>query len=192
MNRGAHFARFEFDPDFVQSGVQLAPLHMPLARNKVYQFSNLKTRSFHGLPGMLADCLPDKFGNRLIDIWIEQSGRNSTDFNAVDRLCYLGNRGMGALEFEPATETDDLSTSNFDIENLLALASMAYVDKEQLRSNIESIKKIEGLFELVKAGASAGGARAKAVIALNPAIGEIRSGQIEQQEEFEHWLINRL
>ena len=189
MNRGTHFARFEFDPDFVQSGVQLAPLHMPLARNKVYQFSDLKPRSFHGLPGMLADCLPDKFGNRLIDIWIEQTGRNLTDFNSVDRLCYLGNRGMGAFEFEPAIETDDLSTSNLDIENLLALASMAYVDREQLSSNIDSITKIEGLFELVKAGASAGGARAKAVIALNPDTGEIRSGQIEQHEKFEHWLI---
>ena len=110
MNRGTHFARFEFDPNFVQSGVQLAPLHKPLAINKVYQFSDLKPRSFHGLPGMLADCLPDKFGNRLIDIWIEQTGRNLADFNSVDRLCYLGNRGMGAFEFESAIETDDLST----------------------------------------------------------------------------------
>jgi serine/threonine-protein kinase HipA len=103
MNPGEQFARFEYDPVFVDMGVALAPLMMPARAGRIYQFTNLHTRSFHGLPGLLADSLPDKYGNQLINIWLAQTGRKAEDFNAVDRLCYTGKRGMGALEFEPST-----------------------------------------------------------------------------------------
>ena len=189
MDRGERFARFEFDPDFVQLGIQLAPFQLPLSANKVYQFTDLQPRSFHGLPGMLADSLPDKFGNRLINIWIDQTGRNPSDFNAVDRLCYMGKQGMGALEFEPATETRDKLNRSLDIEELLHLSNLAFMEKGKLKTNFESLKNAEPLLEILRVGASAGGARAKAVIALNSKTREIRSGQIDQAEGFEHWLV---
>lgn len=189
MNRDERFARFEFDPDFVRLGVQVAPFRMPLSASKVYQFTDLQIRSFHGLPGLLADSLPDKFGNRLIDIWIDQTGRDLSDFNAVDRLCYMGRQGMGALEFEPATETDEKLNRSLDIEELLHLSNMAFMEKEKLTTNFESLENAEALLEILRGGASAGGARAKAVIALNSKTGEIRSGQVDQDEGFEHWLV---
>lgn len=189
MGSGERFARFEFDPDFVQLGIELSPLQMPIMTNKVYQFTNLQTRSFHGLPGMLADSLPDKFGNRLIDIWLERTGRRYDEFNSVDRLCYVGKRGMGALEYEPTIERKDYSNTPLEVEQLLLLASMAFVSKDKLQTNIESFGSVETLLNILKVGASAGGARAKAVVALNPDTHEIRSGQIDSLGKFEHWLI---
>lgn len=189
MSSGERFARFEYDPDFVQLGVQLSPLKMPLNTNRVYQFSNLHTRSFHGLPGLLADSLPDRFGHRLIDIWLEQTGRISNEFNSVDRLCYIGKRGMGALEYETSLEGENLSNTSLEIEQLLMLANMAFVEKESLRANIESFDISETLLEILNVGASAGGARAKAVVAFNTETREVRSGQIDLDEGFEHWLI---
>ena len=99
MDPDETFARFQYDKDFVAMGVELSPLAMPLDANQIYQFRTLHPQSFHGLPGLLSDSLPDKYGNRLIDIWLTRTGRRASDFNAVDRLCYVGSRGMGALEY---------------------------------------------------------------------------------------------
>ena len=94
-------ASFEYDPAFVGSGRELAPLMMPLS-DQIYSFPALARETFYGLPGLLADSLPDRFGNALIDAWLARQGRSPGDFNSVERLCYTGIRGMGALEFDPA------------------------------------------------------------------------------------------
>ena len=101
MDSDERFARFEYDPEFEGLGIEPAPLMMPVQGRRIYQFPDLHPRSFHGMPGLIADSLPDKYGQRLTDVWLAQTGRKPTDFNAVDRLCYTGKRGMGALEFEP-------------------------------------------------------------------------------------------
>ena len=187
MGRTERHARFEYDPNFFDFGIELSPLHMPVSKNRIYQFSELHPRSFHGLPGMIADSLPDKFGNRLIDVWLVQTGRQPSDFNAVDRLCFTGIRGMGALEFEPTT-FDEVGTSrSVEIQELIDLATLAFTKKEALNTKFTSVQEGSAIFEILGVGTSAGGARAKAVIAYNPKTKEIRSGQI--LPKFEHWLI---
>ena len=189
MNRGERFARFEYDPEFATKGIELAPLMMPVRTRHIYQFTDLPIHAFHGLPGLLADSLPDKYGNRLIDIWLAQTGRPSSDFNAVDRLCYTGTRGMGALEFEPASSTDNTGDQEVAVEQLLELASMAFADKSVLDTQLSANNGKQALLDILSVGTSAGGARAKAVIAFNPKTKQVRSGQLNLPAGFEHWLI---
>jgi serine/threonine-protein kinase HipA len=189
MEPGEAFARFEYDPDFVGMGIELAPLEMPLESRRVYQFPDLHPRAFHGLPGLLADSLPDKYGNRLIDVWLARTGRRPEDFNAVDRLCYVGARGMGALEFEPASAAGKNAGKPLQIKELVELASIAFASKQALDTRLAADDANQGLLDILSVGASAGGARAKAVIAYERATGTIRSGQMEQSAGFEHWLI---
>ena len=156
-------ASFQYDPTFADSGIQIAPLMMPLG-NQVYSFPALSQTSFHGLPGLLADSLPDKFGNALIDAWLARQGRTPESFNAVERLCYTGSRGMGALEFVPATGPTPTSDSLVDVDKLVKLASDILSHRDGLKTHFDD-GSAEALADILRVGTSAGGARAKAVIA---------------------------
>ena len=175
---------FEYTPKFVRSGVELAPLMMPL-RAGPYQFTNLH-ESFGGLPGLLADSLPDTYGNALINDWLRQQGRSPEDFSPVERLCYIGNRGMGALEFRPAIRERNSQPERVEVEKLVELASAALARRAGLSTRLGSEEELN---EILRVGTSAGGARAKAIIALNPQTGEVRSGQAKAPAGFEHWLM---
>ncbi len=185
---GELFASFEYDPDFLRSGIELSPLMMPLGA-QVYRFPALARESFHGLPGMLADALPDKYGNALIDAWLATQGRTSTDFNAVERLCYTGTRGMGALEFTPAQGPASTNADTIEIGELVKLASEVLVHRSELNVTFAGSGKAEALREILRVGTSAGGARAKAIIAWNPDTNEVRSGQVTAPAGFEYWLM---
>lgn len=189
MDHAERYARFEYDPTFVNFGIELAPLHMPLRKGRIYQFQDLHARSFHGLPGMIADSLPDKYGNRLIDVWLAQTGRQPTEFNAVDRLCYTGIRAVGALEYEPSNGNETAKDKRVEISELVELASMAFADRETLNTKLTPGNENMALLDILNVGTSAGGARAKAVIAYHPQTKEVRSGQINLPPQFEHWLI---
>ena len=186
-DRDRGLADYEFDPAFVRSGIELAPLRMPLGPG-VWSFPTLSRDTFRGLPGMLADALPDKFGTALIDAWLVRQSRPVQDFNPVERLCYVGSRGMGALEFAPAVEIGDAANSPLDIAHLVSLAQKAIAPKASLAVTV-SDPDADDLSEIIRVGTSAGGARAKAVIAWNEDTGEIRSGQLDQPTGFTHWLL---
>ena len=165
---------FEYDPGFLVSGIEVSPIAMPLSR-RVYTFPELARRSFHGLPGMLADSLPDKFGNAVIDAWLRIQGRSPESFDPVERLCYTGNRGMGALEYVPARGPSASESDPIQIEKLVQLASVILQSRESLHVTAGE----NAIQEIIRVGTSAGGARAKAVIAWNEETGDIRSGQID-------------
>ncbi len=175
---------FEYTPQFVRGGVELAPLMMPL-RTGPYQFANLH-ESFGGLPGLLADSLPDTYGNALIDDWLRQEGRSPADFSPVERLCYMGNRGMGALEFRPSLRKQNSKSERVEVDRLVELASAALARREGLAVALGSEEELN---EILRVGTSAGGARAKAVVTINPQTGEVRSGQAKAAAGFEHWLM---
>lgn len=181
-------SRFEYDAAFARSGIEVSPLTMPLSR-RVYAFPELAKRSFHGLPGLLADSLPDKFGNALIDAWLARQGRPPESFNAVERLCYIGQRGMGALEFFPAIGPGLGPSRRIDVDRLVELASAILADRDQFKTHFAKGEETQALREILRVGTSAGGARAKAVIAWNPVTNEVRSGQLPADSGFEQWLL---
>ncbi|MCF6264735.1 MAG: type II toxin-antitoxin system HipA family toxin [Xanthomonadales bacterium] len=189
MERTERFARFEYDPDFVEHQIEPAPLMMPLKAHYIYQFQDLQPRSFHGLPGFITDSLPDRYGQKLINVWLARSGRQPEDFNAVDRLCYVGKRGMGALEFEPSTPVTITADKHLEIKDLTELASIAFANQDILDTKLSAAGGDEALLDILSVGTSAGGARAKAVIAFNPENKQVRSGQLNLLPGFEHWLI---
>ncbi|MFT6862411.1 MAG: serine/threonine-protein kinase HipA [Akkermansiaceae bacterium] len=178
---------FEYAPAFLRSGIEVAPIQMPLAEG-LYQFPALPRDTFKGLPGLLADCLPDKFGNLLIDQWLTREGRTAASFNPVERLCYLGSRSMGALEFLPAHHTEK-PDRELQIDALIHLANAVLADQTKLQTTLVSEHEDEALADILRVGTSAGGARAKAVVAWNSKTGEIRSGQVPLPPDFEPWLI---
>lgn len=188
LEPGARYARFQYDEDFIPSGIEVSPRTMPLS-SQVYQFPELPLRSFHGLPGLLADSLPDRFGNALINTWLATQGRSPDSFNAVERLCYTGNRGMGALEFYPPVARKGDESVPVNIEHLVQLASKVILSREELTGSFSEEFKEDTLMDILRVGTSAGGARAKAVIAWNRNTEEVRSGQLHVPEGFEHWLI---
>ena len=185
LGENAQVSRFEYDPAFLQSGIEISPLSMPLAR-QVYSFPELARMTFHGLPGLLADSLPDKFGNALINAWLARQGRTPESFNAVERLCYIGSRGMGALEFAPALGPVAKRTTHIEVGKLVELASEILTQRNDLQV---SLHDDNALRDILRVGTSAGGARAKAVIAWNPRTNEVRSGQVRAAREFEYWLM---
>ncbi|MFT5218240.1 MAG: serine/threonine-protein kinase HipA [Planctomycetota bacterium] len=189
MDNDERFARFEYDPDFAALGVEPAPLQMPVQARRIFQFPDLHPRSFHGLPGLIADSLPDKYGQQLINVWLAKTGRKPEDFNSVDRLCYTGKRGIGALEFEPSEGPDMANDKLLEIQDLTELASMAFASKETLDAKLTEAGGEQALLDILSVGTSAGGSRAKAVIAFNPETKQVRSGQTELPSGFEHWLI---
>lgn len=180
-------ADFEYDPEFVKRGLEVSPLVMPLGK-QIHSFPALKKETYHGLPGMLADALPDRFGNRLIDLWLAGQGRAPGDFSPVERLCYMGTRAMGALEFQPALEPRLKGTVHLEIAELVALASRILDHKKKLAANFSENSQ-EALKTIIRVGTSAGGNRAKAVIAWNPKTGEVRSGQVGGPPGFEPWIL---
>lgn len=181
-------ASFQYDPGFAGSNVQVAPLMMPL-RADIYSFPALATDAFRGLPGLLADSLPDRYGNALIDAWLAAQGRAPGSFNAVERLCYIGSRGMGALEFSPARGPRPSRGHELRIDALVELASEALADRERLVASLAEGHRQRAMRDILAVGTSAGGARAKAVIAFNPQTLAVRSGQLDLPAGFEHWLI---
>ncbi len=182
-------AAFQYDPGFLASGIELSPLRMPLARQP-YAFPGLNPEAFHGLPGLLADSLPDKFGNAVIDAWLASQGRRPEEFNAVERLCYIGRRGMGALEFAPARGPRVSHGREIDVDALVELASRILADRESFATSLaDGIDQEAALRDILTVGTSAGGARAKAVIAYNPQTKAVRSGQIDAGPGFEYWIL---
>lgn len=188
LDPGERSAIFQYDPAFARSGIQVAPLTMPL-RNEPYVFPELSYRSFKGLPGLLADSLPDRWGNALIDTWLAQRGRTPESANAVERLCYTGRRGMGALEFAPIKGPDPLTDADIQVAELVELASAILNERDGFAASLSPGEEEEGLLEILSVGMSAGGARAKAVIAWNPETGAVRSGQVAASPGFEHWML---
>ncbi len=180
-------AVFQYDPAFVGAGIEVAPLTMPVRRTP-YEFPALNRETFKGLPGMLADALPDRFGNRLIDAWLAETGKRPEDFNPVDRLCYIGRRGIGALEFGPAIRRPTRA-KRLEVARLVELANRVLDERANLAGRLDGDNDADSLEDILSVGTSAGGARAKAVLAWNPTTGEFRSGQLDAAQGFEHWLL---
>ncbi len=186
---GQDDAVFEYEPRFATSGIEVSPIAMPLQPNRSYSFPELSEQSFRGLPGLLADSLPDRYGNALIDAWLATQGRAAGDFNAVQRLCYIGKRGMGALEFAPSLGPRPAKSHALDVEALVELAAEVMAQREDLATSLHGSGKQQALREILRVGTSAGGARAKALIALDPVTEEVRSGQLDADPGFEHWIL---
>ena len=176
--------RFNYDRNFIRSGIQVSPLVMPLS-DRVYSFPALNIETFHGLPGLLADSLPDKFGTKLIERYLMDQGRKISDFSSVERLCYVGNRGMGALEYVPDRNYVDAADRSVDINALVQLASDILAERKSV--HVDGSGQV--MEQIIKIGTSAGGARAKAVVAWNETTNDIRSGQIEAGNGYHYWLI---
>lgn len=179
---------FQYMPRFLRSGIQVSPLMMPLSEFP-FEFPALARNTFRGLPGLLSDSLPDKFGNTLIDAWLASQGRTAASFNPVERLCYIGIRGMGALEFEPAYLGPPSSTNEIEISQLVLLANKILDERANLHGMFTGDNDREVLEDILRVGTSAGGARAKAILVWNPKTNEFRSGQVDVESDYEHWLL---
>jgi serine/threonine-protein kinase HipA len=188
LDDGSDTAVFEYDRDFQRSGIEVSPLRMHLGPAR-YSFPALNPQTYHGLPGLLADSLPDRYGHALIDAWLAGQGRTPESFNAVERLCYVGRRGMGALEFEPAQGPRVSATEEVHIDKLVELASDVLARREELVTSLIRGERQDTMREILSVGTSAGGARAKAVIAWDPRTHVVRSGQVDPGPGFEHWLL---
>ncbi|MDE6278347.1 MAG: HipA N-terminal domain-containing protein, partial [Paramuribaculum sp.] len=169
-------ALFEYAEDFIGKGLEPSPILMPVRHNRVYSFRDIGRETFKGLPGMLADSLPDTYGRALFERWLALTGHQSG--NAVETLCFLGKRCMGALEFEPAMDVPYGNDIKIEIDSLVEVAREALAEKEEFGVNLTADKKA-AIAEIVRLGTSAGGQRAKAIIAYNKETGEVRSGQVD-------------
>ena len=194
-DENTQLASFEFDSKFKELGWDLAPLKMSISqKNRIFSFPELRPSrnsefdTFKGLPGLLADVLPDKYGNQLINTWLAQNGRPQNSMNPVERLCFIGTRGMGALEFEPSHFKSAKNTFKVEINSLVDLAQRMLSKRSNFHSNIERNEQ-KAMTEILKISTSAGGARPKAVIAYNVKTGVVRSGQTNAPKGFDHWLI---
>src|SRR5690606_19277586 len=183
-------ASFQYDRAFQTSGIELAPLTMPLS-DRVYSFPELNRESFRGLPGMLADALPDRFGNTRIEAWLIREGRSLADFSPVERLLYIGSRAMGALEFRPARYSRKRRSEPLDVAELVELANAVLSDRAAMATSLagDDNDRRQALNDILQVGVSAGGARAKAVIAWNPDTNEVRSGQVAAPPGFSYWIL---
>lgn len=189
------YATFEYDSKFKSKGWDLAPLQMSIYdRKRDFNFPALRKKAdpaldtFKGLPGLLADVLPDRYGNELINLWLAQQGRPLDSMNPVETLCFIGTRGMGALEFEPTTLKESKRTFSVEIDSLVDIARKMLTKKEAFVTNLQEDEE-KAILEILRIGTSAGGARPKAVIAYNERTGEVKSGQTNAPRGFEHWLI---
>ncbi|WP_127139179.1 type II toxin-antitoxin system HipA family toxin [Flagellimonas oceanensis] len=179
---------FEFQPSFLSKALNVSPIHMPISgsKGKIYNFPSLDEQTYKGLPGMISDVLPDDFGNHLIDRWLKLNGIRKSDFSPLDRLTYIGTRGMGALEFEPAKKLGYDQSTTLNISSLVELSGKIQQERENISLNLQ---ETEAMNELIKVGTSAGGQRAKAIIAYNEATQEVRSGQTKVPNGFEHFIL---
>jgi serine/threonine-protein kinase HipA len=190
-NENTGIATFEYQPSFFENEWDLSPLKMPMdgAGKKIFSFSELRDIiTFKGLPGLLADVLPDKYGNSLINVWLAQNGRPANSMNPVELLCFIGKRGMGALEFEPALPKANNEATKIELNSLIHIAQEILSGKQHFNTKLSS-NESKALSDILKIGTSAGGARAKAVITFNPLTNEIRSGQADAPAGFSHWLL---
>lgn len=178
--------QFEYNKDFIGRGLEPSPLMMPVQSGRIYSFGDIGRETFKGLPGLLADSLPDTYGRALFDRWLTLTGRTSS--NIVETLCFLGKRCMGALEFEPAIDVDYNLDSKIAIDSLVEVAREALLNKENFGVNINDDKKA-AIAEILQLGTSAGGQRAKAIIAYNKTNGEVRSGQTDVPDGFDYYII---
>ena len=182
---------FEFEPSFIRNGWDLSPLIMPLkeASERIFSFPELRnSEAFKGLPGLIADSLPDRYGNEIINNWLSRRGRPSNSLNPIEMLCFIGKRGMGALEFEPNEPGISDRSVKIEIDELVKMANDILTGRQDFTTNISENEE-KALLDILKISTSAGGARAKAVIAYNPVTGEVRSGQLLAPKGFTHWLI---
>ena len=177
--RGA--AEFEYEPSFPRQNLNIAPLTMPL-RAGVFSFPALNRDTFHGLPGLLADTLPDRFGNRIIEAWLARQGRTASDFTPVERLCYMGIRGMGALEFRPSIGARAEKAIPVEVAELTQLVAEILHHRTNWVVNLKG-RRADALNTIIRIGTSAGGNRAKAIIAWNPKTRDVRSGQVSAPPE---------
>ncbi|MEG3126996.1 type II toxin-antitoxin system HipA family toxin [Pantoea cypripedii] len=183
--------QFEYAPEFVDSGLEISPVHMPLVKDRVYSFPGLPVETFKKLPPIFADSLPDAYGSTLMDAWMVRNGRDRSSFSPVERLLYQGNRGMGALEYRPALEATSGRAEQIQLDALVKFAEQVLQNREEMEDRIgakDPSVDDEALKRLIQVGTSAGGARAKAVIAINDK-NEIRSGQVKAPEGFSYWLL---
>lgn len=188
-------ASFEYDESFRRNGWELSPLKMPLdSGGRVFTFPELRQKPnaeydcFKGLPGMLADVLPDKYGNQLINHWLARQGRPENSMNPVETLCFIGTRGMGALEFEPAKFPGSKRTFQVEVDSLVDIARKMLEKREGFETSLDEEDEAS-IRNILRIGTSAGGARPKAVIAYNEKTGTVRSGQTDAPKGFEHWII---
>ena len=184
-------ASFEYEPKFISKNWDLAPLKMPLASSnrRVFSFPELKNiKTFKGLPGLLADVLPDDYGNQLINNWLAQNGRPENSMNPVEMLCFIGTRGMGALEFEPSQFKANKRAFDIEVDSLVNISQKMLQKREGFETNLNKDEQ-QAMIDILKIGTSAGGARPKAIIAYNEKTGLVKSGQTNAPKGFEHWLI---
>jgi len=183
-------ASFEFAPAFAESSWDVAPLKMPIdSAQTIFSFPELRDLpAFNGLPGLLADVLPDRYGNKLLNAWLARQGRPANSLNPVDLLCYIGKRGMGALEFEQTRPAKEDVATKIELESLIDIAGKILSERQEFTTNLTPDEE-KALLDILKIGTSAGGARAKAIIAYNPSTREVRSGQADAPKGFSHWLI---
>ena len=185
---------FEYDSAFLKLGLDVAPLMMPLSEARrghdLYSFAALNKETFKRLPGLLADSLPDKFGQAIVNAWLARRGRGPDDFSVIERLCYTGSRAMGALEYKPAIQQLDQPVG-VKFDEMIALIQDVMHQRNALDTKFTSTEQgnQEALLDILRIGTSAGGARAKAVIAYNEKTGEVLSGQADAPEGFEHWIL---
>jgi serine/threonine-protein kinase HipA len=174
------YYEFEYAPSFVRASISPSPLKMPLSLGARYSFPALALDTYHGLPGLIADSLPDRFGNALIDEYLSRHGIGTHDVSSLQRLLYVGKRAMGALEFEPAMATSAAAQAAvpLEIEGLVEDARRA------LRGEVSKVTQ-----HILDVGSSAGGARAKAVIGWDPKTRSVLSGQFDLPPGYEHWLL---
>jgi len=190
-NAEKSIADFEFEPDFLTNGRDISPLKMPLdtAKGMIFSFNELRgNQTFKGMPGLLADVLPDRYGNTLINTWLARVGRPADSMNPVEMLCFIGQRGMGALEFEPVEPKGKNTSTKLEVDSLVEMSEAILSGRKDFHASLSKDEE-KGLMDILKIGTSAGGARAKAVIAYNTETGEVRSGQAEAPNGFTQWLI---
>jgi serine/threonine-protein kinase HipA len=190
-NAETGLASFEYDSKFINTKSDLAPLKMPIANTnkRIFSFPELReVKTFKGLPGLLADVLPDDYGNQLINSWLAQNGRPENSMNPVEMLCFIGTRGMGALEFEPSQFKVNKRAFDIEVDSLVTITQKMLYKREGFEANLNQDEQ-QAMMDILKIGTSAGGARPKAIIAYNEKTGQVKSGQTNAPKGFEHWLI---
>jgi len=184
-------ASFVYDPKFIAQKIDLAPLKMPIANglNRIFSFPELRnSKTFKGLPGLLADVLPDDYGNQLLNTWLVQNGRPENSMNPVEMLCFIGTRGMGALEFEPSQLKVTKRAFDIEVDELIQMSQKMLTKREAFETNLAKDEQ-QAMLDILKIGTSAGGARPKTIIAYNEKTGQVKSGQTLAPKGFEHWLL---
>lgn len=194
-DEGQQLGYFQYDAQFLEKGWDLSPIKMPISQGtRIYSFPEIRAGrdvsedAFKGLPGLLSDALPDRYGNQLINTYLAKQGRPTGSMNPVEKLCFIGTRGMGALEFEPTQIKAAKNTFSLELDSLVDVARKILNERENFLAELNKDEE-QAMMDILKIGTSAGGARPKAVIAFNPKTRAIRSGQGHVPKGYEHWLI---